>query len=46
MLGCKSIAAVVVIFCGATWNFAQAEFQPGEFVSYSAAAWGTDPRRW
>ncbi len=24
-------------------NFAQAEFQPGEFVSYSAGAWGTDP---
>jgi hypothetical protein len=44
MLSRKSIvaAAVILLFC-AIVNRAQAQFQPGEFVSFSADAWGVEP---
>jgi hypothetical protein len=42
VLNCKSIAAVVVVLSGTMSNFAQAGFQPGEFITYSNESWGGD----
>jgi hypothetical protein len=43
MLNRTSIAVVVALLVSAALNPARAQFQPGEFITYSQVSWGGDP---
>jgi hypothetical protein len=43
MLSRKAIAAAVVLFCAVLNGEVRAQFQPGEFVTYSQGSWGGTP---
>ena len=41
MLSRTSIIAAAAVLFSATFNHAQAQFQPGEFITYGQDGWGT-----